>query len=56
MLLSVCLIAKNEERFLGGALASVREVADEIVLVDTGSTDRTVEIAREQGCRVLEEP
>ncbi len=56
MLLSVCLIAKNEERFLAGALASVREVADEIVLVDTGSTDRTVEIAREQGCRVLREP
>ncbi|HEV7669753.1 MAG TPA: glycosyltransferase [Thermoanaerobaculia bacterium] len=55
MLLSVCLIAKNEERFLPGALASVREVADEIVLVDTGSADRTVEIAREHGCRVLHE-
>jgi len=56
MLLSVCLIAKNEERFLAGALASVREVADEIVLVDTGSSDRSIEIAREHGCRVLHEP
>ncbi|HXU33393.1 MAG TPA: glycosyltransferase [Thermoanaerobaculia bacterium] len=56
MLLSVCLIAKNEERFLTGALASVREVADEIVLVDTGSSDRTIEMAREHGCRVLQEP
>ncbi|MEP7013300.1 MAG: glycosyltransferase [Acidobacteriota bacterium] len=56
MLLSVCLIAKNEERFLAGALDSVCEVADEIVLVDTGSSDRTVEIAFEYGCRVLHEP
>ena len=53
MLLSVCLITKNEERFLAGCLESVRAVADEIVLVDTGSVDRTVEIAQELGCRVL---
>ncbi|MEA2599232.1 MAG: hypothetical protein QOF89_224 [Acidobacteriota bacterium] len=53
MLLSVCLITKNEERFLAGCLDSVRAVADEIVLVDTGSLDRTVEIARDSGCRVL---
>lgn len=53
MLLSVCLITKNEERFLAGCLESVRPVAGEVVLVDTGSVDRTVEIAREQGCRVL---
>lgn len=53
MLLSVCLITKNEERFLAGCLDSVRSVADEIVLVDTGSADRTVEIAEGFGCRVL---
>jgi glycosyltransferase involved in cell wall biosynthesis len=53
VLLSVCLITKNEERFLAGCLDSVRAVADEIVLVDTGSLDRTVEIARDSGCRVL---
>lgn len=56
MLLSVCLIAKNEERFLAGCLESVRPAADEIVLVDTGSVDRTVEIAAGYGCRVLHRP
>jgi len=53
VLLSVCLITKNEERFLAGCLESVRPVADEIVLVDTGSIDRTIEIAEGAGCRVL---
>jgi len=53
VLLSVCLITKNEERFLAGCLDSVRAAADEIVVVDTGSLDRTVEIARDYGCRVL---
>lgn len=53
MLLSVCLITKDEEQFLAGCLDSVRAVADEIVLVDTGSVDRTLEIARSYGCRVL---
>ena len=50
--LSVCLIAKNEERFLDGCLKSVRGLANQIVLVDTGSTDRTVEIARSHGAEV----
>ncbi|HEV7503904.1 MAG TPA: glycosyltransferase [Thermoanaerobaculia bacterium] len=53
MLLSVCLITKNEEQFLAGCLDSVRAAADEIVVVDTGSLDRTIEIARDYGCRVL---
>jgi len=51
--LSVVMIMKNEERFLGGCLESVKDVADEIVIVDTGSTDRSVEIAREFGARVF---
>lgn len=50
--LTVCLITKDEESFLGQCLASVREVADQIVVVDTGSTDRTVEIARAHGAEV----
>lgn len=51
-LVSACLIVKNEERFLPGCLSSLREVADEVVIVDTGSSDRTVEIARDFGARV----
>ncbi len=50
--LSVCLIVKNEERFLARCLKSVREIASQIVVVDTGSTDRTVEIAREHNAEV----
>ena len=51
--LSVCVIARNEERFLGQCLASVRGLADQIVVVDTGSSDRTIEIAREHGAEVF---
>jgi len=44
--LSVCMIMKNEEKFLARCLNSVKGVADEIVIVDTGSSDRSVDIAR----------
>ena len=54
--LSLCMIAKNEEQFLADCLASVRNVVDEIILVDTGSTDRTVEIAESFGARVFHFP
>lgn len=54
--LSACLIARDEERFLPGCLESLRPVADEVVAVDTGSRDRTVEIARMAGARVFHEP
>ena len=50
--LSVCLIVRNEEQFLGRCLDSVRGLANQIVVVDTGSTDRTVEIARAHGAQV----
>src|SRR5262245_58295328 len=51
-LLSLTMIVRNEEEHLDRCLASVREVADELIVVDTGSTDRTVEIARAHGARV----
>lgn len=51
-MLSICLIARNEEASLPRALKSVRSIADEIIVVDTGSTDRTVEVAREHGAMV----
>lgn len=47
--LSVCLIARNEEANLQRVLRSVEGVADEIVVTDTGSTDRSVEIAQRWG-------
>lgn len=46
-LITVCMIVKNEERTLGKCLESVRPFVEEIVIVDTGSTDRTIEIARQ---------
>src|SRR5258708_36451591 len=52
--LSIAIVALNEEANLGRVLKSVRW-ADEIVLVDSGSTDRTCEIAREYGARVIVE-
>lgn len=51
--ISLCMIVKNEERFLAECLRSVRDVVDEINVVDTGSSDRTVEIAREFGANVV---
>lgn len=53
--LSVAVITRDEERNLGRCLGSVAW-ADEIVVVDSGSTDRTVEIARRHGARVRIEP
>lgn len=50
--LSVCIITYNEEENLPRCLASVA-FADEIVVVDSQSTDRTVDIARQAGCRVM---
>jgi glycosyltransferase involved in cell wall biosynthesis/Flp pilus assembly protein TadD len=50
--LSVCLIVKNEEKFLAQCLKSVREIAQQMIVVDTGSTDRTVAIAKELGAEV----
>ncbi len=52
--LSVCIIAKNESKMLPGCLESVLPIAKEIILVDTGSEDNTVEIAHKSGCRVIE--
>ena len=54
--ISLCMIVKNEEKVLGRCLESARGLADEIVIVDTGSTDRTVEIARQYTSLVYEIP
>ncbi|MCX7709360.1 MAG: glycosyltransferase [Clostridia bacterium] len=45
--ISLCMIVKNEEDTLGRCLDSIKGLVDEIIIVDTGSADRTKEIARE---------
>lgn len=55
MRLSVLLVTYNEESTVREAIESVRW-ADEIVVVDSYSTDRTVEICRELGCRIFQRP
>src|SRR5579872_6233454 len=51
--LSVVLAVYNEEKNLEACLTSVRSIADEIVIVDGSSTDKTVAIAKKFGARVL---
>src|SRR5262249_7770815 len=54
--LSVCLITRDEEAFLARCLNSIRSVADQIVVVDTGSQDRTIQIAQQFGAEVYHFP
>ncbi len=56
--LSVCMIVRNEAVLLPQALASIVELADEIVIVDTGSVDHTCDLARQysEKVRLFEEP
>src|SRR6188768_674299 len=51
---SLCMIVRDEERNLEACLASVADLFDEIVIVDTGSLDRTKEIARQFNARVFD--
>ncbi|NNC94297.1 MAG: glycosyltransferase family 2 protein [Chitinophagales bacterium] len=54
--LSVAIIAFNEEKNLPDCLLSVKDVADEIVVVDSNSTDKTEEIAVSLGAKVIQKP
>ena len=53
MLLSVAMIGLNEESCIRQALKSVESIADEIIFVDTGSTDSTIQIAEEFGAKLI---
>jgi len=52
--ISLCMIVKNEEATLGNCLESVQGIVDEINIVDTGSTDRTKEIASKYTDRIFD--
>lgn len=54
--ISLCMIVRNEETMLPGCLDSVVGIARELVVVDTGSTDGTPEIARQRGANVFAYP
>lgn len=54
--LSVVIITLNEERNIGRCLQSVSGIADDVVVVDSGSTDRTADICREYGARFISHP
>ncbi len=54
--ITAAMIVRNEERFLPGCLASLRQEVDEIVIVDTGSDDRSREIALDRGAVVIDHP
>jgi len=51
--LSVCLIVKNEERWLADCLKNIKPVTDEIILVDTGSSDQSCTIAKQYGAKIF---
>jgi len=55
MNLSVCIITLNEEANIGRTLESIKDIADEIIVVDSGSTDSTVAIAQSYGAKVFVE-
>ena len=54
--LSLCMIVKNEEQILQQSLCKVGRYVDEMIVVDTGSTDRTKEIAQSCGSKVYDSP
>jgi tetratricopeptide (TPR) repeat protein len=54
MAISLCMIVKNEEDWIEGALESVNSVVDEIIIADTGCTDRTIERTRRFSPKIID--
>ena len=54
MLLSIVIITKNEQNNIGRTLSSIKELSDDIIIVDSGSTDETLSICKEFNCRIIE--
>lgn len=51
--ISLCMIMKNEAKRLSRCLFNIRGLVNEIIIVDTGSTDNSIAIAQQHGCKVL---
>ena len=51
--ISLCMIVKNEEAVLGRCLESIKDMVDEIIIVDTGSMDNTKNIAKRYTDKIL---
>lgn len=56
MKISLCMIVKNEEKYIEQCLRSVASLVDEMIIVDTGSTDNTIEIAKQFNPKIFEYP
>jgi len=54
--ISACMIIKNEEHNLSRCLTSIKPLVDEIIIVDTGSTDKSIEIAESFGAKIYHHP
>ena len=52
--ISLCMITKNEEKYLEQAINSVKDISDEIVIVDSGSTDKTKDIAKKFNAKIFD--
>lgn len=53
MSLSLCMIVKNEENTLERCLESVKDIVDEMIIIDTGSTDDTIKVAEKYGAKIF---
>ncbi len=54
--ISLCMIVKNESGVLGRCLDSIKDLVDEIIVVDTGSEDDTIDVARKRGAKIFSYP
>lgn len=52
--ISLCMMVKNEEKYIEGAILSVLPLVDEVVVVDTGSTDKTKEILKKYNAKIID--